>query len=205
MVFLFFFVFHFSKERIPVYILIIVYFVSDRSLWRKSQNNKILFKQGKTRVTEKSIYALFSHRCMLVNSLKYVNTCCLVLNDFPFPLLIAIFLYCQSIWRPSPDWELRSSFCSHKELTFDGFIFISKYLFRYIYYSDDAILWIYSYDYCGQMVEDQFSRFCCFNKLHALINRKLSQTFTYQFSIGFLCPCNRNSSHLNFRCAEYLY
>lgn len=45
---LFFFFFFSPKENIPVYILIIVFSASDKRQWRKSQNNKILFKQGKT-------------------------------------------------------------------------------------------------------------------------------------------------------------
>lgn len=44
------------KENIPMHILIIVYSASDKSLWRKSKNNKILFKKVKTWVIEKSIY-----------------------------------------------------------------------------------------------------------------------------------------------------
>lgn len=147
----------------------------------------------------------FSHRYILVNSFKHVTTCCSVLNYFPFLFLIATLLYCQSIWRPSPDWGLRSSFCSHKELRLGGFIFLPKCLFNCGYYSNNAMLWMYIYDYHGQMVLNQPTVFCCFNKLYALINRNLIQTFTYQFSTGFLCPFTCNRSHFTFRCAEYLY
>lgn len=107
------------------------------------------------------------------------------------------------------DWswlKLGSSRCPHKKTSHLMGLFPSK-LFVHLWMllkwrnATNTYLWLPWTDSLDSVHYVLF----CFNKLHALINRNLRQTFTYGFSTGFLCPLNCNSSHFTIRCTECLY
>lgn len=142
-----------------------------------------------------------SHRCILVNSFKHVKTCCLVLNAFSFPFLIAIFYIVKVSGGPL----LTETFSAHTKACNLTALSFFQIVYQWLLLKRCNAMNIYLRLPWADGLDSAHRVLFCYNKWHVLGKRSLNQTFTYQFPIGFLCTFNCNSSHLTFRCLDYLY